>query len=138
MKATIFQDIFLVKLLTFVLFRSIAMYFLHFIILYRDEWNFSVCYCTILPLDNIGKYFATICQHQTIDDISNIADTYCKSKHFTACMAVKLLNCDFMAVKLCNKIGVNDKNVSISVKFTDTDSFLHRFSEILAVNGCKL
>jgi hypothetical protein len=38
----------------------IAMYFLHFVILYRDEQNFSVCYCTIVPLDNIGKYFAIV------------------------------------------------------------------------------
>ncbi len=60
MKATIFQDISSVKLLTFVLLHSIAMYFLHFVISYCDEWNFSVCYCTILPLDNIGKYFAII------------------------------------------------------------------------------
>ncbi len=59
-KATIFHNIFLVKSLTFVPFCSLEMYFLHFVILYRDEWNFSVCYCTISPLDNIGKYFAII------------------------------------------------------------------------------
>jgi hypothetical protein len=95
-------------------------------------------FCLLLYHFASRQHWQIFCHLQTIDDISNIADTYCKSKHFTACMAVKLLNCDFMAVKLCNKIGVNDKNVSISVKFTDTDSFLHRFSEILAVNGCKL
>jgi hypothetical protein len=60
MIAMIFHDIFSVKSLTFILFRLIAMYFLHFIISYHDEQNFSVCYCTVLPLDNIGKYFAII------------------------------------------------------------------------------
>ncbi len=59
-KATIFHDIFLVKSLTFIRFCPIAMYYWHFIISYRDEWNFSVCYHTILPLDNIGKYFAIV------------------------------------------------------------------------------
>jgi len=51
---------FLVKSLAFVLFRWIAMYFLHFVISYCDEWNFSVCYCTVLPLNNIDKYFAIV------------------------------------------------------------------------------
>ncbi len=60
MKATILQDIFSVKSLAFIPFRSIAMYFLHFVILYRDKQNFSVCYCTVSPLDNIGKYFAIV------------------------------------------------------------------------------
>jgi hypothetical protein len=60
MKATIFHDIFLVKSLAFVPFRLIAMSFLHFVISYRDEQNFSVCYRTVLPLDNIGKYFAIV------------------------------------------------------------------------------
>jgi hypothetical protein len=56
----IFHDIFLVKSLTFIPFHSIAMYFLHFIISYRDVQNFTVCYCTISPLDNICKYFAIV------------------------------------------------------------------------------
>ncbi len=51
---------FSVKSLAFIPFHSIAMYFLHFVISYRDEQNFSVCYCTVLPLDNIGKYFAIV------------------------------------------------------------------------------
>jgi hypothetical protein len=51
---------FLVRSLAFILFCSIAMYFLHFVISYCDEQNFSVCYCTVLPLDNIGKYFAIV------------------------------------------------------------------------------
>ncbi len=57
-KVTIFHDIFLVKSLAFVPFRSLAMQFLYFVILYDDERNFPVCYRSILPLDNIGKYFA--------------------------------------------------------------------------------
>jgi hypothetical protein len=60
MKATIFHDIFLVKSLAFIPFRSLAMYFLHCIISYREEQNFPVCFCTVLPLDNIGKYFAIV------------------------------------------------------------------------------
>ncbi len=47
---------------TFVLFRSIVMYYWHFVISCWHEWNFSVCYCTILPLGNIGKYFAIVKQ----------------------------------------------------------------------------
>ncbi len=70
-KATIFHDIFSVKSLAFMQFRLIAMYFLHFIILYCDKRNFSVCYCTVSPLDNIGKYFAIIKQ-QVIFPISQI------------------------------------------------------------------
>jgi hypothetical protein len=61
-KATIFHDIFLVKSLAFIPFHSIAMYFLNFVISNHDEWNFSVCYCTISPQDNIGKYFAIVKQ----------------------------------------------------------------------------
>ncbi len=51
MKATIFHNIFSVKSLAFVPFHSLAMYFLHFVISYRDEQNFPVCYCTVSPLD---------------------------------------------------------------------------------------
>ncbi len=75
-KAMLFHDIFSVQLLTFVPFHSIAMYYWHFIISYRDAQNFSVCFCTISPLGNIGKYFAIVKQK---GDISNIADTYCWS-----------------------------------------------------------
>jgi hypothetical protein len=57
-----FHDIFSVKSLTFVLFHSVAMYYWHFIISYYDEQNFSVCYRTVLPLGNIGKYFAIVTQ----------------------------------------------------------------------------
>jgi hypothetical protein len=60
MKAKIFHDIFSVKSLTFIPFCSIAMYYWHFVILYGDEQNFSVCYCTILPLGNTGKNFAIV------------------------------------------------------------------------------
>ncbi len=59
-KPTIFHDIFSVKSLAFISFHSIMMYFLHFVISYRDEPNFSVCYCTVSPLDNIGKYFTIV------------------------------------------------------------------------------
>jgi hypothetical protein len=59
-KVMIFHDIFSVKSLAFILFRSLAMYFLHFVILYSDKRNFPVCYCTVSPLDNIGKYFAIV------------------------------------------------------------------------------
>jgi hypothetical protein len=60
MKAMIFHGIFFVKSLTFILFHSIAIHYWHFVILYHDKQNFSVCYCAILPLGNIGKYFAII------------------------------------------------------------------------------
>jgi hypothetical protein len=84
MKAMIFHNIFLVKSLTFVPFRSIAKYFLHFVISYRDERNFSVCYHTVLPLDNIGKYFAIVKQ-KVIFPISQIL--ICE--HFSFCFVVK-------------------------------------------------
>ncbi len=71
MKAAIFHNIFSVKSLTFIPFHLIAKYFLHFVILYCDEQNFSVCYCTISPLDNIGKYF-TIVKRKVIFPISQI------------------------------------------------------------------
>jgi hypothetical protein len=61
-KAMIFHNIFSVKSLAFVPFHSTAIYFLHFVISYCDERNFSVCYCTVSPLDNIGKYFAIVKQ----------------------------------------------------------------------------
>ncbi len=56
----IFHSIFFIKSLTFVLFRSIEMNYWHFMILYHDKWNFSVCCFTISPLGNISKYFAII------------------------------------------------------------------------------
>jgi hypothetical protein len=59
-KVTIFHDIFSVKSLPFVPFGSLAMYFLHFVILYGDKLNFPVCYHSVSPLDNISKYFAII------------------------------------------------------------------------------
>jgi hypothetical protein len=59
-KATIFHGIFSVQSIAFVPFRLVTMYFLHFVILYRDEQIFSVCYCNVSPLDNIGKYFAIV------------------------------------------------------------------------------
>jgi hypothetical protein len=60
MKAAIFHGIFFVKSLTFILYRSIAMHNWHFMISYRDKQNFSVFYCTVLSLGNIGKYFAIV------------------------------------------------------------------------------
>jgi hypothetical protein len=60
MKVMIFQNIFSVKSLAFVPFCLLAMNFLHFVISYGDEQNFPVCYHTVLPLDNIGKYFAIV------------------------------------------------------------------------------
>ncbi len=71
MKAMIFHDIFSVQLLTFVPFHLIAMYYWHFIISYRDEQKFSVCYRTLSPLGNIGKYF-TIIKRKVIFPISQI------------------------------------------------------------------
>jgi hypothetical protein len=76
MKAMIFHDVFLVQLLTFVPFHSIVMYFWHFVISNRDEWNFSVCYWTISPLGNIGKYFAIVKQ-KVIFPILQILTTNC-------------------------------------------------------------
>jgi hypothetical protein len=64
MKATIFHGIFSVKSLTFVPFHSIAKYYWHFMILYRDKQNFSVWYHTVSPLVNIGKYFAIVKQKE--------------------------------------------------------------------------
>ncbi len=69
MKALIFHSIFLVKSLTFVPFHSIGI----FMILYRDKQNFSVCYHTISPLGDIGKYF-TIIKRKVI--FHNIAETW--------------------------------------------------------------
>ncbi len=95
MKATIFHDIFLVKSLAFVPFHSIAMSFFHFVISYRDERNFSVCYCTVSPLDNIGKYFAIV-KRLVIFPISQI------------------LNC-FMQLAFNLSIGVTDTLESTSI-----------------------
>ncbi len=67
---------FLVQLLTFVPFHSIAMYYWHFVILYRDEQNFSVCYRTISPLGNIGKYFAIV-KWKVIFPVSQILTCLC-------------------------------------------------------------
>ena len=50
-KVTIFHNILSVKSLAFVPFCLLAMYFLHFVILYGDKQNFPVCYCTVSPLD---------------------------------------------------------------------------------------
>ncbi len=71
-----FHNIFSVKSLTFVPFRSIAMYYWHFIISYRDEQNFSACYCTVSPLGNIGKNFNIIIQ-KVIFPISQILSCHC-------------------------------------------------------------
>jgi len=70
-KAMIFHDIFLVKSLTLVLFRSIAKYYWHFMISYHDKQNFSVCYWPISPLGDIGKYF-TIIKQKEIFPISQV------------------------------------------------------------------
>ncbi len=67
----IFHNIFSVKSLTFVPFCSITKYYWHFMIFYCDKQNFSVCYRTILPLRDIGKYFAIIKQ-KVIFPISQI------------------------------------------------------------------
>ncbi len=53
-------DIFSVKSLSFVPFYPITKYYWHFVILYRDKWNSSVCYRTVSPLEDIGKYFAIV------------------------------------------------------------------------------
>jgi hypothetical protein len=60
MKATIFHCIFFIKSLTFVLFCSIAIHCWHFMILYHHKQFFSVCWHTVSPLGNIGKYFAIV------------------------------------------------------------------------------
>ncbi len=75
MKATIFHGIFFVKSLTFVLFHSIVMHYLYFMISYSDKRNFSVCYCTVSPLGDIGKYF-TIVEQKVIRQISQILKIY--------------------------------------------------------------
>ena len=61
-KATIFHSIFLVKSLSFVLFCPVTKYYWHLVISYRDKWNSSICYCTVLPLGDISKYFTIIKQ----------------------------------------------------------------------------
>jgi hypothetical protein len=61
--------------ITFVPFHSIAMYYWHFKISYHDKQNFSVCYCTILPLGDIVKYFAIVKQ-KVIFPISKILNQY--------------------------------------------------------------
>jgi hypothetical protein len=60
MKAMIFHSIFFVKSLCFIPFHSIAMHYWHFVILYGDKQNFSVCCCTVSPLGDISKYFAIV------------------------------------------------------------------------------
>ncbi len=70
-KVTKFHNIFSVRSLAFIPSRSLAMYFLHFVISYGDEQNFPVCYRTVSPLDNIGKYFAIV-KRQVIFPISQI------------------------------------------------------------------
>jgi hypothetical protein len=77
-----FHDIFSVKSLTFVRFRSIAMYYWYFVISYRDKQNFSVCYCTVSPLCNIGKYFAII-KRKVIFPISQILTKLSKNLIFS-------------------------------------------------------
>jgi hypothetical protein len=74
----IFHSIFLVKSLPSVLFCSIAMYYWHFVISYRDKQNFSVCYRTISPLGNTGKYF-TIVKGKVIFPISQYFPTIYES-----------------------------------------------------------
>jgi hypothetical protein len=71
----IFHSIFSVNSLPFVLFRSIAMYYWHFVISYRDKQNFFVCYRTISPLSNTGKYF-TIVKGKVIFPISQILSPF--------------------------------------------------------------
>jgi hypothetical protein len=60
MKAAIFHSIFSVKSLSFIPFRTIMKYYWHFVISHRGKQNSSVCYRTISPLGDIGKYFAII------------------------------------------------------------------------------
>ncbi len=71
MKATIFHSIFSVKSLNFVPFRPITKYYWHFMISYGDKQNTSNCYCTILPLGDISKYFAIV-KRKVIFSISQI------------------------------------------------------------------
>jgi hypothetical protein len=62
MKATTFDSILFIKSLTFVMYHSIAMDYWHFAISYCDKQNFFVCYCTLLSLGDISKYFAIVKQ----------------------------------------------------------------------------
>jgi hypothetical protein len=71
----IFNSIFFIISLTFFPFHSIAMHYWHFVISYSDKQNFSDCYCNILPLGNIGKYFAIV-KRKEICQISQILKTY--------------------------------------------------------------
>jgi hypothetical protein len=71
MKAIILNSIFSVKSLTSVLFRPITKYYWHFMILYRDKQNSSVCYCTVSPLGDIRQYF-TIVKRKVIFSILQI------------------------------------------------------------------
>ncbi len=76
-KAMIFHDIFLVQSLTFIPFCSFAMYYWHFIISYRNEQSFSVCYLSVSPLGNTGKNFA-INKRKVIFPISQILNKLAK------------------------------------------------------------
>jgi hypothetical protein len=82
-KAMIFHSIFFIKSLTFVSYCSIVMHYWHFVISYDDKQNFSLCYCTILSLGDIGKYFAIVKQ-KVIDQISQILTFYGKFKKNTS------------------------------------------------------
>ncbi len=77
MKPTIFHSIFSVNSLTFIPFRPITKYYWHFMISYCDEQNSSICYCTILPLGDISKYFAIV-KRKVIFSISQILTSQAK------------------------------------------------------------
>ncbi len=65
----------------------------HFVILYRDERNSNVCYCTISPLGNICKYF-TIVKWKVIFPISQILTlVYKTDKLFWASFSSWLDSC---------------------------------------------
>jgi len=100
MKAMIFHGIFSVKSITFVPFHSIAMYYWNFMISYRDKQNFSVCYHTILPLGDIGKYFAIV-KRKVISPISQILN--CCFLHFSKyyCSPLQCFPLQSLLLELC-------------------------------------
>jgi hypothetical protein len=92
----IFHDIFLVQSLTFIPFRSIAMYYWPFVISYRDEQNFSVCYHTILPLGNTGKNSAIVKRKVILTVYPSVCLSVCLSIHLSVYLYVCLSICLFI------------------------------------------
>jgi hypothetical protein len=68
-----------------------VMYYWHFVISYHDKQKFSVCYHTVSPLGDIGKYF-TIVKRKVIFPISQILTTLVLTTFVIAAFALAKLH----------------------------------------------